>query len=164
MKFFTWSPWFVKSVLKKLRNSDRPSSKLIMKYQHLRAQNFLKNLFLLKNQKELAWSFLMSLSNTSCGKKKQKRILLKFWGLSGAEVWRSCRSRQELSNECLLAKIDTAENEPLKVSGSFTYVTRNLTRPLPWPGSGPPPASCPWTSAGRRPLWWWPLLGRAPGV
>ena len=34
----------------------------------------------------------------------------------GAEVCKSCRSRQELSNECLLAKIgfDTAENGPLK--------------------------------------------------
>ena len=36
---------------------------------------------------------------------------------SGANVCKSCRSRQELSNEYLLAKIrfDIAENEPLKV-------------------------------------------------
>ena len=36
---------------------------------------------------------------------------------SGAEVYQSCRSRQELSNERFLAKIgvDTAENEPLNV-------------------------------------------------
>ena len=42
---------------------------------------------------------------------------LKFWDLSGAKVCRSCRSRQELSNEVLHATIgfDTAENEPLKV-------------------------------------------------
>ena len=35
----------------------------------------------------------------------------------GAKACKSCRSRQELSNEYLLAKIgvDTAENEPLKV-------------------------------------------------
>ena len=35
----------------------------------------------------------------------------------GAEVCESCRSRQELSNEYLLAKFgfDTAESEPLKV-------------------------------------------------
>ena len=35
----------------------------------------------------------------------------------GAKACKSCRSRQELSNDYLLAKsgIDTAENEPLKV-------------------------------------------------
>ena len=35
----------------------------------------------------------------------------------GAKACKSCRSRQELSNEYLLAKfgVDTAENEPLKV-------------------------------------------------
>ncbi len=35
----------------------------------------------------------------------------------GAKACKSCRSRQELSNEYLLAKFgfDTAENEPLKV-------------------------------------------------
>ena len=38
----------------------------------------------------------------------------KYWGLSGAKACKSCRSRQELSNEYLLAKFgfDTAENEP----------------------------------------------------
>ena len=51
--------------------------------------------------------------------------LLKYWGQSGAKVCKSCRSRQELSQEIaihrsiyyLLAKIgfDIAENEPLKV-------------------------------------------------
>ena len=39
---------------------------------------------------------------------------------SGAKVctYKSCRTRQELSNECLLAKIgfDTAENRSLKVA------------------------------------------------
>ena len=36
---------------------------------------------------------------------------------SGANVCKSCRSRRELSDEYLVAKIgfDTAENEPLKV-------------------------------------------------
>ena len=36
----------------------------------------------------------------------------------GAEVYKSCRSRHELSDEYLRAKFgfDTAENEPLKVS------------------------------------------------
>ena len=42
---------------------------------------------------------------------------LKFRIWSGAKACKSCRSRQELSNERLLAKIgfDTAENGPLKV-------------------------------------------------
>ena len=43
--------------------------------------------------------------------------LLNCRGRRGAKEYKSCRSRQELSNEYLLAKIgfDTAENEPLKV-------------------------------------------------
>ena len=49
---------------------------------------------------------------------------LKFWDLSGAKMCKSWRSRQELSNECLLAKIgvDTAENEPLKVWGKIQFI------------------------------------------
>ena len=48
--------------------------------------------------------------------------------LSGPKACKSSRSRQEVSNEYLLANIgfDTAENEPLKVCGSLTYVIRNL--------------------------------------
>ena len=44
--------------------------------------------------------------------------LLKFCEWSGAKEYQSDRSRQELSNEYLTAKIgfDTDENEPLKVS------------------------------------------------
>ena len=43
--------------------------------------------------------------------------LLKFCEWSGAKEYQSDRSRQELSNEYLIAKIgvETAENEPLKV-------------------------------------------------
>ena len=43
--------------------------------------------------------------------------LLKFCEWSGAKEYQSDRSRQELSNEYLIAKMgfDTAENEPLKV-------------------------------------------------
>ena len=39
----------------------------------------------------------------------------------GAKVCKSCRSRQEISNEYLLAKIgvDTADNEPLQVCQKF---------------------------------------------
>ena len=42
---------------------------------------------------------------------------LKYCGLSGAKACKSCRSRQELSNEYFLAKfgVDTEENEPYKV-------------------------------------------------
>ena len=49
--------------------------------------------------------------------KKFDEDLLKFGEWSGAKDYQSDRSRQELSNEYLIAKIgfDTAENEPLKV-------------------------------------------------
>ena len=48
----------------------------------------------------------------------------KFGDLSGVKVCKSCRSRQELSNEYLLAKIgvDTAENEPLKVWRKIQFI------------------------------------------
>ena len=48
--------------------------------------------------------------------KKIDENLLKYWGLIGAKTCKSCRSRQELSNEYFLAKfgVDTEENEPLK--------------------------------------------------
>ena len=60
-----------------------------------------------------------SISNVENAKRFDE-ILLKHRGLRGAKTCKSCRSRQELSNEYkyyLLAKIgvDTAENEPLKV-------------------------------------------------
>ena len=44
-------------------------------------------------------------------------MLLKLWGLSGTIACKSCRYRQELSNEYLLAKfgVDTKESEPCKV-------------------------------------------------
>ena len=59
--------------------------------------------------------------------------------LSGAKVCKSCRSRQELSNEYLLAKIgvDTAENEPLQVQLIFKQLLSDLifTEP-PRPSGG----------------------------
>ena len=44
-------------------------------------------------------------------------------GANGAKACKSCRSRQELSNEYLLAKIgvDTAENEALEVWGKIQF-------------------------------------------
>ena len=57
--------------------------------------------------------------------KKFDENFLKYWSLSGAKACKSCRSRQELSNEYLLAKfgVDTAENEPCKVC-SFGWKIR----------------------------------------
>ena len=45
-------------------------------------------------------------------------FLLKFWNLRGAKVCTSCRSRKMLKNAPTLAivAVDTAENEPLKIS------------------------------------------------
>ena len=65
---------------------------------------------------------------------------LKYWGLSGAKACRSCRYRQELSNEyivILLAKIgvDTAQNEPLEVHIIFQPWDLIFTEP-PRPGRG----------------------------
>ena len=53
--------------------------------------------------------------------KKLDGFSLKFWDLSGAKVWKSCRSRKTWKNEYLVAivAVDTAENEPLKVWGDF---------------------------------------------
>ena len=49
--------------------------------------------------------------------KRSDEILLKICDRRGTKRCKSDRSRQELSNEYLVAKIgvDTAENEPLKV-------------------------------------------------
>ena len=63
----------------------------------------------------------------------------------GANVFKSCRSRQELSNEHSLAKFgfDTAENEPCKVCPIPTPLTREQLLRVPdekfaagWSGSG----------------------------
>ena len=69
-------------------------------------------------------------------------FLLKCWGLSGAEVRKSYRSRQEFSNpnsnEYFLAKIgvDSAENEPLEVSGKIF----NIIHRCPYSGEDAPSA------------------------
>ena len=52
------------------------------------------------------------------GRRLPEELLMVFQlDSKGAKACKSCRSRQELSNEYLLAKFgfDTAENEPLKV-------------------------------------------------
>ena len=69
-----------------------------------------------KSRRNLKKCKLLSISNVENANIFDE-ILLKYWVLSGAKACKSCRSRQELSNEYLVAKfgVDTAENEPLKV-------------------------------------------------
>ena len=67
-----------------------------------------------------------------------KGILLKYLRLSGAKACKSCRSRQELSNEYFLAKfgVDTEGNEPYKVL--HIYVLRifaNFPKKSRWCGA-----------------------------
>ena len=71
----------------------------------------------------------------------------KFCDLSGAKECKSCRSRRELSNEYLIAKIgfDTAENEPLKVWGLIQFNIQSS----PWSSAAAQAASsCESQSAG----------------
>ena len=83
------------------------------------------------------------------------RNFLKYWGLRGAKACKYCRSRQELSNEYLLAKfgVDTEENEPqkslliwLKNQGMVRYRTFQLRSA----GAGPCPGRSSGTRASRR--------------
>ena len=64
-------------------------------------------------------------------------MLLKYGALSGAKACKSCRSRQEFSNEYSLAKfgVDTDENEPLKVHLIIKPWDLIFTEP-PRPGRG----------------------------
>ena len=60
-------------------------------------------------------------------------FLLQFWDLSGAKVCQSCRSRRELSNEYLVAKlgVDTEENYRLSkfcLGDSIQYTITSLPR------------------------------------
>ena len=74
---------------------------------------------------------------------------LKFWDLSGAKECKSCRYRQELSNEYLLAKIgvDTAENEPLKVRRKIQSIFHS---PLSWETHRTPSSWGTWTRTSTR--------------
>ena len=82
-------------------------------------------------------------------------FLLKFCDLSGAKVYESCRSRQELSNDYLLAKIgvDTAENEPLKSLGKIQFIIHSPPSLGPRRRSGSKPRAAARSSSastGRR--------------
>ena len=74
-------------------------------------------------------------------------FFLKYWGLSGAKTCKSCRSRQELSNEYLLAKfsVDTEENEPYKIC-SFGWKIREWFDIEPFNYS----PDCSWARERRR--------------
>ena len=80
----------------------------------------------------------------------------------GAKACKSCRSRQELSNEYLLANIgvDTAENEPLEVWGenSIQYSLHSVimvpcTSALPVPGTVPGASAFPERAASVKIKW-----------
>ena len=72
-----------------------------------------------------------------------------------------CRSRRELSNEyllakigvlaCLLACVDTAENEPLEVWGKYSILFTGVLRLAACrPGAGPPGPRLRAAAAGPR--------------
>ena len=52
-------------------------------------------------RKQIVYSYRFVRAN-KCEKFDEN--FLKYWGLSGAKACKSCRSRQELSNECFVAK------------------------------------------------------------
>ena len=62
---------------------------------------------------------------------------MNFWGGSGAKECKSDRSRQELSNEYLVAKFgfDTAENEPSKVCQQVAQDIRRAPAVAAWSSS-----------------------------
>ena len=81
-------------------------------------QNFIK--ISKKNTNFHAFFMKFELNNLFKLFKNDKIVttfLLKFWDLSGAKVWKSCRSRKSWKNEYLVAivAVDTAENGPPKV-------------------------------------------------
>ena len=81
-------------------------------------QNFIK--ISKKNTNFHAFFMKFELNNLFKLFKNDKIVttfLLKFWDLSGAKVWKSCRSRKSWKNEYLVAivAVDTAENGHPKV-------------------------------------------------
>ena len=63
-----------------------------------------------KEQRKFIYSFMSNLLKMLGLAKREKKIREIVWDLSGAKVCKYCRSRQELSNEYLLANsgVDTA--------------------------------------------------------
>ena len=69
-----------------------------------------KGVFTCKHRRRYSWE--RASQSLPKNAKKFDEKFLKYWGLSGAKACKSCRSRQELSNEYLLAKfgVDIEEN------------------------------------------------------
>ena len=85
-------------------------SKLSAKFR----QNFIKIWAKISEKNSKITKFFKILPKNA---KKIDENFLKYWGLSGAKACKSCRSRQELSNEYFLEKfgVDTEENEPYTI-------------------------------------------------
>ena len=95
-------------------------------------QNFIK--ISKKNTNFNAFSWNLNWINYSTLFKNDKIVttfLLKFWDLSGAKVWKSCRSRKSWKNEYLVAivAVDTAENGPpiVWINWIFSSSTRRFS-------------------------------------
>ena len=71
-------------------------------------QNFIKN----SQEKNKIWRKNWKIGNSFIHSRKNvDDFWLKFWDLSGAKVCKFCRSRQEFSNEYLLAKIGVDDDD-----------------------------------------------------
>ena len=119
-------------MFRKFRQISKIISPMYLKYRHISAfsgicreipkqihQHFAEKMQI--STQKIGKKFIISFFHS---RKNVDEFWLKFWSLSGAKVCESCTSRQELSNEYLLAKIgvDTAENEPLKVWGDVFII------------------------------------------
>ena len=161
---FCKSPWFV--------HFQKSVNLIVAKFR----QNFIK----IEGVKISKFSDVFWKRSRTFGLAKnveESEKLLKFVGLTGAKIYKSCRSRQWLSNkyllilftiQYLLAKIclDTAENEPFKVAckriymycshvrKSSLHVIGQLSRRLstPW--------SAPWRRGRRSSPWYRPPPAR----
>ena len=112
-------------------------------------ENFHQNSWILDNFLEKAVTFWKKCENA----KTYDEIWLKFWILSGAKACKSCRSRQELSNEIAIqTSIDLQNSASIQPRTSLSKFAKN------WPqvrikvrkniGSGP------WSRAfGSWPTW-----------
>ena len=123
-----------------------------------KSKDFLQIFGMWKHFLDILWNSDKIWWSCSANRRENCKILtmlfdenfLKYWGLSGAKACKSCRSRQELSNEYFVAKfgVDTEENEPCKVC-SFGWKIRERfdIEPFNWGRAAP---RAPSLSLGRR--------------